>query len=133
MEVDLQLLWAGLIVERPTSLLLAAGVLGSGLTAASWLVSRISGIPLALEADILQPIDLLANRDSTHQHGSQRSPTQSHSDELTAHDGELAHDRIASVDHAAAHRHAAEQAHSNAAHSEVAGSITPDQDHAIQQ
>lgn len=54
----LQLLWAGLIVRRPTSLLLAAGVLGNGLIAAIWLVSRTSGMPFGPGTGIPEPIGL---------------------------------------------------------------------------
>ncbi|MGH2771353.1 MAG: hypothetical protein ACRDJF_12655, partial [Actinomycetota bacterium] len=54
----LQLLWAGLIVRRPTSSLLAAGALGNGAIAAIWLISRTSGIPFGPEAGIPEPVGL---------------------------------------------------------------------------
>ncbi len=54
----LQLLWAGLIVRRPTSLLLTVGALGNGAVAATWLISRTSGIPFGPGAGIPEPIGL---------------------------------------------------------------------------
>jgi hypothetical protein len=53
-----QALWALLVVQSPTRLLLAAGAVGNGLIVLLWLLSRTRGLPLGPDAGSAEAVGL---------------------------------------------------------------------------